>query len=766
MNQLKVSDCLLPKVVRVLDEGYPAQALDHEVFAVFQDSLEQGVFCGLATVQDISTHPNWIFADLSRHRPLCYVSPDASLRIALQLLEEEGLEALSVLDAAHKFVGVVTRQSILAALLKRDQVRLLESVRHMRLLENERKQALAWSKQLADLNDASRALLGVLANTSAELGLLSKGIEALAKLLQARYGAIGLLNESGELKEFVYTGISPEQAQRIGHLPEGKGLLGLVIDLDACIRLDDIGKDKRSVGFPAHHPPMKSLLAVPISQKGRVFGRIYLCDKLSGEAFSSNDEMLANSFAHSLSLVLDNAHEIEEIKKARRTLDYMAHFDALTGLPNRSLFSDRIHQALTRAHRNEGIVAILFIDLDNFKMINDALGHTLGDKLLKQVAGRIVNCIREEDAAARFGGDEFLVLLADISDPQDAAKVANKLINSLAQGFVVNHHDAFVSASIGISIFPSNGSKMEDLLAAADSAMYHAKKLGKNNYQFFTAEMNSAAQHYLKLEKHLHGALENNELELHYQPQVDAQSGQIIGMEALLRWHNPELGPLSPVEFIPFAEETGLIIPIGAWVLNTACQQAQQWRQMGLPVRISVNISGRQFHCHHNQQYFLQTVLAVLDNTGLPKKMLELEITESIIMHDLNTTLQSFDALNERGVRISVDDFGTGYSSLSYLKRFPIDTLKIDKSFINDIVHDPDSGAIVAAILAMAHQLKLEVVAEGVETSEQLAFLREMDCRIIQGNYFSQPLPAEAATSLMQQGCNNGSGWLQRRLEV
>lgn len=750
MKQLTASECLWSHTLRVLEEERPNNIPTQTVFIVFAESTTDGAFCGLATEHDIALHPNWIFADLTEHCSTHPIAPDTGVKQALEIMDKEAHDALPLIDEAGMLVGVVTRRSILQALLQREQALLQESYSLNRLLDDERRQIELWSSRLSELHDASCALLGVLAHTSLETELLQAGIEALAKLLQARYGAIGLV-EGNTLKDFVHTGLSQEQVRSIAHFPEGRGLLGVVIENNVALRLDDISSDPRSAGFPPNHPPMKSLLAVPVSHGERVYGRIYLCDKPNNEPFSKNDEVLAQSFAHSLSLVLDNAREREEVKLAQQHLDYVAHFDALTHLPNHTLLTDRVRQALLHAQRHNSPVAIMFIDLDNFKVINDTRGHTLGDRILKMVAQRISNCLCESDTVARLSGDEFIVMLSSLDDAQDAAQTAQKILTVLSQPFDIEQHEIFVTASIGIGIYPDDALEMEGLLANADAAMHHAKKLGKNNYQFFAAEMNHAAQNYLKLEKHLRYAVQRDELLLYYQPQVNTETREIIGMEALLRWNSPKFGLVSPADFIPLAEETGLIVPFGAWVLHTACAQARRWQLAGMPVRVAVNLSGRQFQ-PQNRQLLLDTVMQALNETGLPPSLLELEITESIMMDHLDATLDILGTLKQAGIRFSVDDFGTGYSSLSYLKQFPIHTLKIDKSFVNDIVSDPNDAAIVAAITAMAQRLNLDIVAEGVETQEQLAFLTELRCPFIQGYYFSKPLSGEDATLFLQRG--------------
>ncbi|OGI41918.1 MAG: hypothetical protein A2150_01350 [Candidatus Muproteobacteria bacterium RBG_16_64_11] len=432
-------------------------------------------------------------------------------------------------------------------------------------------------------------------------------------------------------------------------------------------------------------------------------------------------------------------------ERTQANLYSLAHFDALTGLPNRLLFLDRLNQTMAQAHRNERLVAVMLLDLDRFKAINDTLGHTMGDLLLKSVAERLAECVREDDTVARLGGDEFTVLLPEIRYIQDAAAVAQKILDALAQPFFLDGHEVFIGTSIGISLYPFD-EELSALLRNADTAMYEAKQDGGNTYQFYTAEMSTASLRRLSLEGALRRALERGEFVLHYQPQIDLARDEIVGAEALVRWQHPDLGLLGPMEFIPLAEENGLIVPLGEWVLRTACAQNRAWQNAGLPpIRVTVNLSVRQFH----QKNLADIVARILEQTGLDAQRLELEITESCLIQNTQTTVTLLTELNRLGVRISIDDFGTGYSSLAYLKRFPIDTLKIDRSFVCDIDTDPDDAAIVKAIIALAQSLEMHVIAEGVETRNQLDFLHTYQCNEIQGYLVSPPLPAGDFAALL-----------------
>jgi len=447
--------------------------------------------------------------------------------------------------------------------------------------------------------------------------------------------------------------------------------------------------------------------------------------------------------------LFDDQREASEL--ATSEIEHLAYHDALTGMPNRPLFIDRLIVALAQAARAHQKLAVFFLDLDRFKDINDSLGHSVGDVLIKAVADRIRHCVREGDTVARFGGDEFTILVPKIDRADDAARIAQKIIETLRVPFIVGERELFVTASAGISVYPIDGLDPETLVRNADTAMYRAKDQGRDGYQLYAPAMNARALERLALENMLRRAITNNELVIHYQPLIDIETKAIVGMEALLRWQHPELGLLSPAHFISVAELSGLIIPIGEWVLRTACRQAKTWqRRLGEPIRVAVNLSARQFQQHD----LIPLVTSALDDSGLNPECLELEITESGAMQNAENTSYVLRELKAAGVRISIDDFGTGYSSLNYLKRFPFDTLKLDQSFVHDVVTDPTDAAIVSAVITMAHSLNLQVVAEGVETEAQLAFLRRQGCDCIQGFLFSGPLTAHEAESKLFRPAN------------
>ncbi|ALC15395.1 diguanylate cyclase/phosphodiesterase with PAS/PAC sensor(s) [Desulfuromonas soudanensis] len=431
--------------------------------------------------------------------------------------------------------------------------------------------------------------------------------------------------------------------------------------------------------------------------------------------------------------------DITQRKEAQEQLLHMAHHDTLTGLPNRRCFLDRLKQALALARRLEHRVAILFLDLDRFKIINDTLGHGVGDKLLKEVATRLSACVREVDTVARIGGDEFILTLVNLNQIADAELVSRKILKSLAAPVQIDGNELFITTSIGISVYPGDADDPSALVKKADVAMYHAKAMGKNNSQFYTPALDRDALRKLGLENSMRKALERGEFRVYFQPKVDTGSGKMSSLEALLRWQHPELGFLLPAEFLNIAEETGMIVPIGEWVLSEVCRQSRLWQDAGLPLTpISVNLSGVQLQ----QKNLAETISGILATTGLDGRSLELEITETVIMQNPDFTIGILNELKAIGVSLSIDDFGTGYSSLAHLKRFAVNTLKIDKSFVRDVDSNPADAAIATAIIAMANSLNLKVVAEGVETLGQLSFLQGCSCDEVQGFYFSRALPA------------------------
>jgi diguanylate cyclase (GGDEF)-like protein len=432
-------------------------------------------------------------------------------------------------------------------------------------------------------------------------------------------------------------------------------------------------------------------------------------------------------------------HDVSATRAMSLEMTHSAQHDVVTGLPNRVLLSDRINQSISLAHRNNRSIAVLFLDLDHFKYINDSLGHAVGDQLLQSVSKRLLASVRASDTVTRQGGDEFIILLSEITHPEDAATSAKKILLSLSTPCSVGGHDLHIDGSIGISIYPADGEDAETLVKNADTAMYYAKERGRSNFQFFTAAMNLKTVQRQSLESSLRRALERDEFLLHYQPKVDLITGEITGVEALIRWQQPDRGLVPPAQFVPVAEDCGLILPIGRWVLREACRQAREWQAAGLPFkRISVNVSAAEFR----DKVFVERVATILAETGLDPRYLDLELTEGVLMADAESTCGILHALKDIGVHLAVDDFGTGYSSLSYLRQFPIDVLKIDQSFVRQITVDPDGSTIVSAIIDMGRNLKQRVIAEGIETQAQLAFLQARHCAEGQGYLFSRPLPA------------------------
>jgi len=466
---------------------------------------------------------------------------------------------------------------------------------------------------------------------------------------------------------------------------------------------------------------------------------------------TSNDHlnMLRQVNARLVTATIEAQELAEQVQTTKEQLDHLAHYDALTDLPNRILLQDRLGQAIELAQRQGRQLAVMFMDLDQFKHINDSLGHAVGDQMLQSVAQRLAGSVRHSDTISRQGGDEFVLLLPYIEHAEDAALSAQKMLAALAPPHRIDRHDLHISVSIGISIYPDDGRDADTLIRSADTAMYHAKENGRNTYKFFEQDMNDRAVQRQTTEAGLRHALARQEFVLHYQPKINLRSGAIVGVEALIRWQHPERGLLPPAQFVPIAEDSGLILPIGRWVLRDACRQARAWQDAGLPrVTVAVNTSALEFRAKD----FFENIRATLEETRLQPRYLELELTESILMRDAEPTDATLNALAGLGVKLVIDDFGTGYSSLSYLRKFPIDTLKIDQSFVNQMTSDPDDAAIVSAVVSLSKSLKLHVIADGVETPEQYAFLLSQQCDGGQGHYFSRPVPAEEFAVLLANG--------------
>ncbi|OKH26146.1 diguanylate cyclase [Hydrococcus rivularis NIES-593] len=500
----------------------------------------------------------------------------------------------------------------------------------------------------------------------------------------------------------------------------------------ASLKFPDIYKTK------LEHPILKDLLEKNQHRNGNLLIREV---KVEEEVFEQHVHYLSES-----KLIRSYIFDITERKRIEEILQYQAFHDALTDLPNRSFFHEQLALAIANAHRNQTQMAVIFLDLDCFKNINDTLGHSIGDRILQLFAKRLNAGLREGDTIARWGGDEFTILLPHIKNVEEAAKLAERLLGEIKQPFEVGEHKLYVKSSLGIAIYPQDGEDPETLLKNADAALYRSKEQGRDRYQFYSSTMTSKVSEWLRLEHLLHQALVNEELFLVYQPQLDLESGKIFGMEALLRWHNPELGLVSPAKFIPLAEDNGLIVPIGEWALLSACAQIKAWQLLGIePFKVSVNLSARQFQ----NANLVEMVTQILQETEIDPQWLELEITETTIMQNVNFARQALEKLQQIGVRISLDDFGTGYSSLGYLKQFPFHTLKIDQSFVRDLKENSRDTAIISAVIALGRGLNLRVIAEGVETQQQLELLRNLQCEAIQGYWLSKPLIAAEVVNFL-----------------
>jgi len=582
------------------------------------------------------------------------------------------------------------------------------------------------SSPLARLEDGRRTVISMAVDLT-ERKKAEEDTRLAATVFESSHGSILITDDQSRI-----VAVNPAFSQVTGYSEE-----------------EVIGKTPRILHSNRQGPEFYQAFWSELTQIGRWQGEIWNRRKNGEEyvAWLSVSALLDKNGA--VRNYIGIADDITESKESQSRIEFLAYHDALTGLPNRLLANDRLEQAIAHAHRTKTKLAVMFLDLDDFKAINDTLGHSVGDTMLKAVADRLRDCLREADSVSRQGGDEFLVMLNDVADIDTINNVAVEILEKIHKPYHVEEHDFSISTSIGIAIYPEDGTDCNTLLKNADMAMYDAKQSGRNTHRFFAEEMNDYVLEYLLIRNGLVRALENREFLLHYQPQLDLAKGKLLGAEALIRWQHPELGMVPPNRFIQIAEESGMIIPIGNWVIQEACRQAMEWQKAGWPgLVVGVNISALQFRRGDMEQI----VSSALADSGLAPQFLELELTESILIQDVEKSLDTIQRLKDLGVRLSIDDFGTGYSSLAYLRRLPVDKLKIDQSFIRDITTRQDDAAIALSIITLAHTLKKKVIAEGVETAEQLQFLRENDCDEIQGYLLSRPLPPEGFADFLKKG--------------
>ncbi len=676
-----------------LKQAVTAMREHHTDAAVVLDEVDgPGIITERDVVRLIASGGQTVDVGALASRPLLTVGCDDSLLSARNLLEEKHIRHIGVVDSAGVLVGLLSFSDILATLQYEYVHRLDEALR-------ERDEALLRSR---------------------------KDLHLARKVIESSLDGIMICNARQEI-EFV----NPAFSVLTGYTQE-----------------EIIGRQPAMLKSGRHDEAFYRKMWATLNEKGVWQGEIWN-RRRNGEIFP--EWLTINVIADETGAITQYAAiftDITERKKTEERIKNLAYFDVLTGLPNRRLFTDRLQVAVANAHRHGQQLAIMFLDLDLFKRINDTLGHALGDMVLVETARRLGLCVREGDTVARLGGDEFTILLPELEHVEDAAKLAERMIAQVKQPFLVDDHELYVTTSIGIAVYPDDGTTVDTLIKNADTAMYRAKDLGRNSFQLYTPAMNARSFERLAMESSLRHAVTRGEFMLAYQVKVDLARGQMSGVEALVRWNHPEMGLVPPMDFIPLAENMGLISEIGEWVLITACRQCRSWHDMGLPpVRMAVNVSALQFR----ETDVPAVVRRALEESGLDPRYLELELTETVLMQHVEDVVAVLKQLRAMGVTISIDDFGTGYSSLSYLKRMPIDSLKIDRSFVHDIMDDGDSAEIVSTIISLAHNLKLKAVAEGVETAAQADFLRARGCDEVQGYLISRPVSAEDLVSLFDR---------------
>ncbi len=600
-----------------------------------------------------------------------------------------------------------------------------------------RKQAEETIRKAKEFSEALNDINSFINSTLDADEIMERVVAEAARLTGADGSSIGLFQDDYVVMKYVYN--MPSEFIGLHLMPGEAKHIHYVASRREASAFNDIATDDRIDARFFSRFGIYSVLSAPLFIRDKVIGSICFYHLSPRCAFTEMYVDFAQKLSTAVSAALENARLYDSVKKMEEEIRHLAYHDALTGLPNRRLFNSLLTQQMAQSRRHDKKVAIFFLDLDRFKDINDTLGHDAGDDLLKEVSIRLKSTVRACDTIARIGGDEFTVILADIDHVEVIADIAQKIVECFRKPFMIAERECHMSTSIGISIYPDDSEEINTLVRYADIAMYHAKNVARNTYQFYDPEINVRTIERMRMNNLLLNSVKRGELVLHYQPRIDIKTKSIVGAEALVRWNHPVMGLIDAAKFIPLAEETGFVVSIDEWVLRNVCEQVKLWQDAGLSICVTVNLSARQLQ----SPQLVDMVTQLFDETGVPPECMQLEITESVAMHNIERTAERLKELSQKGVHIYIDHFGTGYSSLNYLKRLPIECLKIDKSFIRDIEGDSDDRTIIGAVTAMAHKMRLRVIAEGVETQEQFSFLRFAGCDEVQGFLFSRPLPAE-----------------------